>query len=179
MPQVVAWRRDLHEHPELGNREVRTAGVVAAQLKALGLEVRTNVATTGVVGILRGGKPGPSIAMRADMDALPVTEEVDLPFRSRVKAEYNGQQVGVMHACGHDNHVAILLGAATVLAGMKDKLPGTVTFLFQPAEEGPPAGERGGAQVMIEQGAIDNPKVEAVFGLHVRPGPAGEVGYKA
>jgi amidohydrolase len=179
MPQVVAWRRDLHEHPELGNREVRTAGIVAAQLKALGLEVRTNVATTGVVGILRGGKPGPSIAMRADMDALPVTEEVDLPFRSRVKAEYNGQQVGVMHACGHDNHVAILLGAATVLAGMKDKLPGTVTFLFQPAEEGPPAGERGGAQVMIEEGAIDNPKVEAVFGLHVRPGLAGEVGYKA
>ncbi len=179
LPQVVAWRRDLHEHPELGNHETRTAGIIAAQLRSLGLEVRTGVAVTGVVGILRGGRPGPSIAMRADMDALPVTEEGNLPFKSTVKTEYNGQQVGVMHACGHDNHVAILLGAATVLAGMKAQLPGTVTFLFQPAEEGPPAGERGGAQVMIEQGAIDNPKVEAVFGLHVRPGKIGEVGYKA
>jgi amidohydrolase len=179
LAQVVAWRRDLHEHPELGNREVRTAGIVAAQLRALGMEVRTGVATTGVVGILRGGRPGPAIALRADMDALPVTEEVDLPFRSRVRAEYNGQQVGVMHACGHDNHVAILLGTATILAGMKDKLPGTVVFLFQPAEEGPPAGETGGAKVMIAQGVLDNPKVEAVFGLHVRPGRAGEVGYKA
>ena len=179
LPQVVAWRRDLHEHPELGNRETRTAGIIAAHLRSLGLEVRTNVATTGVVGVLRGGKPGPSIALRADMDALPVTEEVDLPFRSRVRTEYNGQQVGVMHACGHDNHVAMLLGAATVLAGMKDKLPGTVTFLFQPAEEGAPAGERGGAAVMIEAGALDNPKVEAVFGLHVRPGRIGEIGYHA
>jgi len=120
LPQVVAWRRDIHEHPELGNHEVRTAAIVADQLRKLGLEVRTGVATTGVVGILRGGKPGPSIALRADMDALPVTEEVDLPFRSKVRAEYNGQQVGVMHACGHDNHTAILLGTATVLAGMKD-----------------------------------------------------------
>ncbi len=179
LPQVVAWRRDLHEHPELGNRETRTAALVAAQLRALGLEVRTGVATTGVVGILRGGKPGPSIAVRADMDALPVTEEVDLPFKSKVKAAYKGQQVGVMHACGHDNHVAILLGTATVLAGMKEKLPGTVTFLFQPAEEGPPAGERGGALVMMEQGAIDNPKVEAVFGLHVTNARLGEVGYHA
>ena len=179
LPQVVAWRRDIHEHPELGNREVRTAALVAAQLRSLGLEVRTGVATTGVVGILRGGKPGPAIALRADMDALPVTEEGNLPFKSTVRAEYNGQQVGVMHACGHDNHVAILLGTATILAGMKDKLPGTVTFLFQPAEEGPPAGERGGAAVMIEQGALDNPKVEAVFGLHVRPGKSGEVGYHA
>ena len=179
LPQVVAWRRDIHEHPELGNHEVRTAAIVADQLRKLGLEVRTGVATTGVVGILRGGKPGPSIALRADMDALPVTEEVDLPFRSKVRAEYNGQQVGVMHACGHDNHTAILLGTATVLAGMKDKLPGTVTFLFQPAEEGLPPGERGGAAVMIEQGAIDNPKVEAVFGMHVRPGRIGEVGYHA
>lgn len=177
MPKVVAWRRDLHEHPELGNRETRTAALVAEQLRALGLEVRTGVATTGVVGILRGGKPGPSIALRADMDALPVTEEVDLPFRSKVRTEYNGQQVGVMHACGHDNHVAILLGAATVLAGMKAQLPGTVTFLFQPAEEGPPAGEIGGAAVMIGQGAIDNPKVEAVFGLHVTNARVGEVGY--
>ena len=178
-PQVVAWRRDIHEHPELGNRETRTAALVAAHLRSLGLEVRTGVATTGVVGILRGGKPGPAIALRADMDALPVTEEGNLPFKSTVRTEYNGQQVGVMHACGHDNHVAILLGTATVLAGMKAELPGTVTFLFQPAEEGPPAGERGGAGVMIEQGALDNPKVEAVFGLHVRPGRIGEVGYHA
>jgi amidohydrolase len=179
MPQVVAWRRDIHEHPELGNRETRTAALVAAHLRSLGLEVRTGVATTGVVGILRGGKPGPAVALRADMDALPVTEEGNLPFKSTVRTEYNGQQVGVMHACGHDNHVAILLGTATVLAGMKAELPGTVTFLFQPAEEGPPAGERGGAGVMIEQGALDNPKVEAVFGLHVRPGRIGEVGYHA
>jgi amidohydrolase len=179
LPQVVAWRRDLHEHPELGNRETRTAALVAAHLRSLGMEVRTGVATTGVVGVLRGGKPGRSVALRADMDALPVTEEVDLPFRSKVRTEYNGQQVGVMHACGHDNHTAMLLGAATVLAGMKAQLPGTVTFLFQPAEEGPPAGETGGARVMLEQGALDNPKVEAVFGLHVRPGRAGEVGYKA
>jgi amidohydrolase len=179
LPQVVAWRRDLHEHPELGNRETRTAGIVAAHLRSLGMEVRTHVATTGVIGVLKGGKPGPSIALRADMDALPVTEEVDLPFRSRVRTEYNGQQVGVMHACGHDNHTAILLGTATILAGMKDRLPGTVTFLFQPAEEGPPAGETGGAKVMIAEGALDNPKVEAVFGLHVRPGRMGEVGYKA
>lgn len=179
MPQVVAWRRDLHEHPELGNRETRTAGIVAAHLRSLGLEVRTGVATTGVVGILRGAKPGPAVALRADMDALPVTEEVNLPFKSVARTEYNGQQVGVMHACGHDNHVAILLGTATVLAGMKDKLAGSVTFIFQPAEEGPPAGERGGAGVMIEQGAIDNPKVEAVFGLHVRPGRVGDVGYHA
>ncbi len=179
MPQVVTWRRDLHEHPELGNRETRTAGIVAAHLRSLGLEVRTGVATTGVVGILRGAKPGPAVALRADMDALPVTEEVNLPFKSVARTEYNGQQVGVMHACGHDNHVAILLGTATVLAGMKDKLAGSVTFIFQPAEEGPPAGERGGAGVMIEQGAIDNPKVEAVFGLHVRPGRVGDVGYHA
>lgn len=179
LPQVVSWRRDLHEHPELGNRETRTAGIIAAQLRALGLEVRTGVATTGVVGILRGGKPGPAIALRSDMDALPVTEEVDLPFRSKVRSEFNGQPVGVMHACGHDMHMAMLLGTATVLAGMKEKLPGSVTFLFQPAEEGAPAGERGGAAVMIEQGAIDNPKVEAVFGLHVRPGRAGDVDFHA
>jgi len=179
LPQVIAWRRDFHEHPELGNRETRTAAIVAAYLKSLGLEVRTGVATTGVVGILRGGKPGPSIALRTDMDALPVTEEVNLPFKSIARTEYNGQQVGVMHACGHDNHMAILLGTATVLAGMKAQLPGTVTFLFQPAEEGPPAGERGGAEVMIEQGAIDNPKVEAVFGLHVTNAHVGEVGYHA
>lgn len=179
LPQVVAWRRDIHQHPELSNRETRTAELVAAHLRSLGLEVRTGVARTGVVGVLRGGKPGPAIALRADMDALPVTEEVDLPFKSVERTEYNGQQVGVMHACGHDTHVAMLLGTASVLAGMKAKLPGTVTFIFQPAEEGPPAGEVGGAPIMIGQGALDNPKVEAVFGLHVRPGRAGEVGFMA
>jgi amidohydrolase len=142
--QVVAWRRDFHQHPELGNREFRTAGVIAEQLRSLGLEVRTGVAHTGVVGVLHGGLPGPVVALRADMDALPVTELVDLPFASRVRTEYNGQEVGVMHACGHDNHMAILLGVAEVLAGMRERLPGTVTFLFQPAEEGAPAGERGG-----------------------------------
>jgi amidohydrolase len=177
LPQVVAWRRDIHQHPELSNRETRTAALVAEQLKALGLEVRTGVAKTGVVGILRGGKPGPAVALRADMDALPVTEEVDLPFKSTVRTEYNGQQVGVMHACGHDNHVAMLLGVATVLAGMKDKLPGSVTFLFQPAEEGAPQGEVGGAAIMMGQGALDNPKVEAVFGLHVNNSRVGDVGY--
>src|SRR5262249_4294690 len=141
MPQVVAWRRDIHQHPELGNRETRTAALVAAQLKSLGIEVRT-----GVGGVLKGGKPGPVVALRADMDALPVTEMVDLPFKSTVKTQYNGQEVGVMHACGHDNHVAILLGTATVLAGMRADLPGTVLFIFQPAEEGPPEGEKGGAE---------------------------------
>ncbi|HEY7567843.1 MAG TPA: amidohydrolase, partial [Gemmatimonadaceae bacterium] len=134
--KVVGWRRDIHEHPELGNREERTAKLVADHLKALGLEVRTQVAHTGVVGVLKGGKPGPTVALRADMDALPVTEEVDLPFKSTVKATYLGQQVGVMHACGHDNHVAILMGVAEVLSGMKAQLPGTVKFIFQPAEEG-------------------------------------------
>src|SRR5690606_13491938 len=133
--RVVEWRRDIHEHPELGNREFRTADIVAEHLTSLGMEVQTGVAHTGVVGILRGGKPGPLVALRADMDALPVTELVDLPFASKVRAEYNGQEVGVMHACGHDNHVAILMGVAEVLAGMKDDLPGDVMFIFQPAEE--------------------------------------------
>ena len=167
MPKVVAWRRDIHQHPELSNREVRTAKLVAAHLRALGLEVREGVAKTGVVGVLRGGRPGPTVALRADMDALPVTEEVDVPFKSTVKSTYNGQDVGVMHACGHDTHVAMLMGAAEVLAGMKAELPGTVVFLFQPAEEGAPPGERGGASVMIEEGALDRPKVDAIFGLHV------------
>src|SRR5690606_7834683 len=133
--RVVAWRRDIHQHPELGNREFRTAKIVADHLQSLGMEVKTGVAHTGGVGILRGGKPGPLVALRADMDALPVTELVDLPFASKVRAEYNGQEVGVMHACGHDNHVAILMGVAEVLAGMKDDLPGDVMFIFQPAEE--------------------------------------------
>ncbi|MGH9261180.1 MAG: amidohydrolase, partial [Acidimicrobiales bacterium] len=174
-PKVVAWRRDLHEHPELSNREVRTAQVVADHLRALGLEVRTGVARTGVVGVLRGARPGPVVALRADMDALPVTEEVDLPFASKVRTMYAGQEVGVMHACGHDAHTAMLMGAAEVLAGMRDRLPGTVTFLFQPAEEGPPAGERGGAELMIEEGALANPAPTAIFGLHVLPFRAGRL----
>lgn len=178
-PRVIAWRRDFHEHPELSNREVRTAGIVAAHLKSLGIEVRTGVAKTGVVGVLRGGRPGPVVALRADMDALPVTEEVDVPYRSRVRTQFGGQEVGVMHACGHDLHTASLMGAAEVLAGMRAQLPGTVVFLFQPAEEGAPPGERGGAPVMIEEGALDNPKVDAIFGLHVFSGvPVGEVRYR-
>ncbi|HSR14167.1 MAG TPA: amidohydrolase, partial [Gemmatimonadales bacterium] len=151
MPKVVAWRRDIHQHPELGNREFRTAKLVAEHLTALGMEVKTGVAHTGVVGVLTGGRPGPVVALRADMDALPVTELVDLPFKSTVKPEYTGQQVGVMHACGHDNHVAILMGVAQVLAGRRDDIPGTVVFLFQPAEEGAPAGEEGGAALMLKE----------------------------
>jgi amidohydrolase len=172
---VIAWRRDFHQHPELGNREVRTARIVAEHLRSLGVEVRTGIATTGVVGVLRGGRPGPVVALRADMDALPVTEETDLPFKSTVTAEFNGRQVGVMHACGHDAHTAILMGTATVLAGMRADVPGTVVFLFQPAEEGAPAGEDGGAEVMVAQGALDNPKVEAIFGLHVFPFDTGGI----
>jgi amidohydrolase len=178
MPKVVAWRRDIHQHPELGNRETRTAGLVAAHLRALGLEVKTGVAKTGVVAVLRGGRPGRTVALRADMDALPVTEQVDLPFASKVRTTYNGQEVGVMHACGHDTHVAMLMGAAEVLAGMKAQIPGTVKFIFQPAEEGAPAGERGGAGVMIEEGALASPAVDAIFGLHVFPMPVGEVHYR-
>ncbi|MGH7644344.1 MAG: amidohydrolase [Gemmatimonadales bacterium] len=174
-PKVVAWRRDIHQHPELSNREIRTAQVVADHLRALGLEVRTGVARTGVVGVLRGGRPGPVVALRADMDALPVTEEVDLPFASKVRTTYSGQEVGVMHACGHDAHTAMLMGAAEVLAGLRDRLPGTVTFLFQPAEEGPPAGERGGAELMIEEGALANPAPAAIFGLHVLPFRVGRL----
>jgi amidohydrolase len=176
--KVVAWRRDIHAHPELSNRETRTAEIVAQHLRSLGLEVRAGVAHTGVVGVLRGGRPGRVVALRADMDALPVTEEVDVPFASRVRATYNGQDVGVMHACGHDTHTAMLMGAAEVLAGMRRDLPGTVVFIFQPAEEGPPAGERGGAELMIAEGALDNPKPDAIFGLHVLPYPAGEIRYR-
>jgi amidohydrolase len=175
--QVVEWRRDIHANPELGNREFRTARVVADHLRSLGMEVRTEVAHTGVIGILRGGNPGPVVGLRADMDALPVTEQVDLPFASKVTTEYNGQQVGVMHACGHDNHVAILMGAASVLASMQDDLPGTVMFLFQPAEEGAPAGEEGGAELMLAEGAFAELKPDAVFGLHVFPSPTGSIGY--
>jgi amidohydrolase len=177
--KVVAWRRDIHQHPELGNREFRTSKLVADHLQKLGLEVKTGVAHTGVVGVLRGGKPGPVVALRADMDALPVTEEVNLPFKSTVRSTYNGQEVGVMHACGHDNHVAILMGVAELLAGMKQEVAGTVKFVFQPAEEGPPSGERGGAELMLEEGAFANPKVDAVFGLHVFPFEVGKVSYRA
>ena len=176
--RVVAWRRDIHQHPELSNREVRTAKLVADHLRALGLEVRTGVAHTGVVGVLRGGRPGPVVALRADMDALPVREEVDLPFASKVRTTYNGQEVGVMHACGHDTHTAMLMGAAEVLAGMRQQLAGTVKFIFQPAEEGVPPGERGGAEMMIEQGVLENPKVDAIFGLHVFPYPVGQIVYR-
>jgi amidohydrolase len=177
--KLVTWRRDFHEHPELSNRETRTAGIVAAHLKSLGIEVRSGVAKTGVVGVLRGARPGPVVALRADMDALPVTEEVDLPFASKVRTTFGGQEVGVMHACGHDMHTAILMGTAEVLAGLKDQLAGTVVFVFQPAEEGAPPGERGGAGVMIEEGALDNPKVDAIFGLHAFPFPTGSVQYRA
>ena len=171
--QVVAWRRDVHEHPELSGQEVRTSQLVASQLRRMGLEVRTGVGGTGVVGVLKGGRPGPVVALRADMDGLPVTEEVDLPFRSKVRATYNGQEVGVMHACGHDSHVAMLLGTAEVLSGLRERLAGTVLFLFQPAEE-----SLGGAAMMIRDGALNDPKPSAVFGLHVFPYRTGEVVYR-
>jgi amidohydrolase len=176
---VIACRRDLHEHPELGNRETRTAKIVADKLHSLGIEVKTGVAHTGVIGLLKGGKPGKVVALRADMDALPVSEQVDLPFASKVRTTYNDQEVGVMHACGHDAHVAILLGVAEVLSGMRDEIPGTVKFIFQPAEEGAPQGEEGGAELMVKEGALDNPKVDAIFGLHVTSRFAvGEIAYK-
>jgi amidohydrolase len=175
-PKVVAWRRDIHQHPELSFHEVRTAQLVADHLRSLGMDVRTGVGGNGVVGTLKGGRPGPVVALRADMDALPVVEQGDLPFKSTVRATYDGQDVGVMHACGHDNHVAVLMGAAEVLAGMRDRLPGTVKFLFQPAEEGAPEG---GAGPMIRDGALENPKVDAIFGLHVMPGPLGSIAYRA
>ena len=178
--QMLAWRRDFHQHPELGNREFRTAGVVAAHLRALGLdEVTTEVAHTGVVGLLKGGLPGPVVALRADMDALPVTEEVDLPFASKARADWNGEQVGVMHACGHDAHTAILMAVASVLTGLRSQLRGSVKFIFQPAEEMPPEGEEGGAKLMIEQGVLDNPRPVAIFGLHVTHRlPSGVIGYR-
>src|SRR5687768_2879795 len=172
-PKVIAWRRDVHEHPELGSQEVRTAKLVADHLRSLGMEVRTGVAHTGVVGVLKGGKSGPVVALRADMDALPVTEQSNLPFASKVRSTYNGQEVGVMHACGHDTHVAMLMGVAEVLAGMREQLPGTVKFIFQPAEEGPPPGEKGGAKMMIAEGVLEEPKPEAIFGLHVWPEALG------
>jgi len=167
LPQVIEWRRYIHQHPELSNREVNTSKFVADHLKQWNIEVRTGIAKTGVVGILKGGQPGPVIGLRADMDALPVTERTDVPFKSTVTADYNGQTVGVMHACGHDSHVAMLLGTAEVLSGMRDRIKGTVVFIFQPAEEGAPAGEEGGAALMVKEGVMDNPKIDAVFGIHI------------
>jgi amidohydrolase len=179
-PRVVTWRRDFHAHPELGNREFRTAGIVAEHLRALGFdEVRTGVAHTGVVGLLKGALPGPVVALRADMDGLPVAEAVDLPFASQVKAEWNGEQVGVMHACGHDTHTAILMGVAEVLAGQRASLRGSVKFIFQPAEELPPEGEEGGARMMVAEGALRDPVPGAIFGLHVTSHlPINVIGYR-
>ncbi len=178
--EVVGWRRDIHQHPELGNREFRTSKLVAAHLRSLGLEVKTGIAHTGVIAVLRGGRPGPTIALRADMDALPVTEQTDLPFRSQVKTQYQGKEVGVMHACGHDAHVATLMGAATGLASFKEQLPGTILFIFQPAEEGAPEGEQGGAALMLREGLFDELKPQAVFGWHTAAGmPTGTIGYRA
>jgi amidohydrolase len=165
--KCIAWRRDFHQNPELGNNEYRTAKIVADHLRSLGIKVKEGVGKTGVVGILKGAKPGPVIALRADMDGLPVVERVDLPFSSKVKSTYNGKEVGVMHACGHDTHVAILMSVAEILAGMKNELKGTIKFIFQPAEEGPPEGEEGGAPLMIKEGALDDPKVDVMFGLHI------------
>ena len=178
-PRVVAWRRDLHANPELGFAETRTAALVAEHLRSLGMEVRTGVGRTGVVGILRGGRPGKTVALRADMDALPVLEATGLPFASTATGTYMGNTVPVAHACGHDAHIAMLMGAAEVLAGMKDDIAGTVVFIFQPAEEGAPPGEpKGGAALMIEEGALANPRPDAIFGLHVVPGRAGTVFYR-
>ena len=178
-PRVVAWRRDLHANPELGFAETRTAAMVADHLRALGMEVRTEVGKTGVVGVLRGGRPGGTVALRADMDALPVLEATGLPFASTATGTYMGNTVPVAHACGHDAHVAMLMGAAEVLAGMKDDIPGTVVFIFQPAEEGAPPGEpMGGAMLMIQEGALADPRPDAIFGLHVVPGRPGSVFYR-
>src|SRR5262245_421838 len=183
--KLIAWRHDIHQHPELGEQETRTAALVAAHLTKLGLDVRTGVGVTGVVAVLKGGKPGPVVALRADMDALPVKEPEGLAFSSKAKGKYIGREVDVMHACGHDAHTAILMATAEVLAGMKDKLPGTVKFLFQPAEEGPSlyaafTGKSWGAKQMIKEGVLQDPKPDAVFGLHVTSGlPSGRIGYRA
>ncbi|MCU0761247.1 MAG: amidohydrolase [Steroidobacteraceae bacterium] len=179
-PKVLAWRRDIHQHPELSNREFRTAKLVADHLRRLGLAVETGVARTGVVAIIEGGRPGPRIALRADMDALPITEELDLPFRSRATATYRGETVGVMHACGHDAHTAILMGVAEALVAVRAQLPGSVVLLFQPAEEGAPDGEAGGAALMLEEGVFERHRPEAAFGLHVSPIlRTGQAGYRA
>ena len=166
-PKVIEWRRHFHQNPELSNREVKTAAKIEAHLRSLGMEVQTGVAHTGVVALLKGGKPGPVIALRADMDALPVTERNSLPFASKVTTTFNEQEVGVMHACGHDTHMAILMGVAEILASMKNELKGTVKFIFQPAEEGSPKGEEGGAELMVKEGVLENPKADVIFGLHI------------
>jgi amidohydrolase len=179
-PKMIELRRDFHRFPELSNREFKTAEKVAKRLRELGIDVQTGIAHTGVTGILRGGKPGPVIALRSDMDALPVTEQANVPFRSEARSEYRGQEVGVMHACGHDGHMAILLAAAEALASMRETLPGTVLFIFQPAEEGAPDGEEGGASLMLSEGVFDSVKPEAVFGLHLwAPLNAGQIGYRS
>jgi amidohydrolase len=179
-PKTIEWRRDFHTHPELSNREVRTAEQIAKRLRALGIEVKTGVGVTGVVGLLRGGQPGRTVGLRADMDALPVTEQTDVPFKSKATAQFRGETVGVMHACGHDSHVAILLGVAEALAGMREQLTGQVLFVFQPAEEGPPEGERGGANLMLDQGAFKLAKPDVMYGLHVMASlPTGVIGYRS
>ena len=177
--KVIEWRRHLHENPELSNRETKTGAYIAEHLKKLGLEVKYPVAKTGVVALLKGAKPGPVIALRADMDALPVTERNSLPFASKVKTTFNGQETGVMHACGHDTHVAILMAAAEILSKNKADLKGTVKFIFQPAEEGSPAGEEGGADLMVAEGVLDNPKVDVIFGMHIQSiSPLGRITYR-
>ena len=177
--KVIEWRRDFHENPELSNREFKTAEKIAKHLKSLGLQVQTGVAKTGVVGILKGDNPGKVVALRADIDALPVTERNELPFKSEVTTDFLGTNTGVMHACGHDTHTAILMGVAEILSKNKDKINGTIKFIFQPAEEGPPPGEKGGASVMIEEGVLKNPDVDAIFGLHINSGtPVGTIRYK-
>jgi amidohydrolase len=177
--KLIDWRRHIHQNPELGNRESKTAEYITVHLKSLGIEVQTGVAKTGVVGILKGGKPGPVVALRADMDALPIQERVDIPFKSTVMADYLGQNVPVMHACGHDSHVSMLMGAAEVLSKMKKEIAGTVKFIFQPAEEGPPGDEEGGAPLMVKEGVMDNPKVDAIFGLHIESNiEIGRIEYK-
>jgi amidohydrolase len=180
-PELIEWRRHLHQHPELSNREVKTAAFIAERLRSFGLEPRTSIARTGVVAVLQGGRPGPVVALRADMDGLPVREETGLPFASKASGEYEGQEVGVMHACGHDTHMAILLATARVLTQMRDRLPGTVTFIFQPAEEGAPPGERpAGAEAMVAAGVMQAPKVDAIFGLHVFANiPTGHLTYRS
>lgn len=177
--KMIEWRRNIHQYPELSNREVKTGEKIAAHLKALGIEVQTGVAHTGVVGILKGGKPGPVIALRADMDALPVTERNSLPFASKERTTFNGQETGVMHACGHDTHVAMLMATAEILSQNKSELKGTIKFIFQPAEEGAPAGEEGGAKLMVKEGVLENPKVDVIFGAHIQSiSPLGRITYK-
>jgi amidohydrolase len=178
-PKLIEWRRHFHQYPELSNREVKTAAKIAEHLNSLGIEVQTGIAHTGVVGILKGTKPGPVIALRADMDALPVTERNSLPFASKERTTFNGIETGVMHACGHDSHVSILMAVAEILSKNKAELKGTVKFIFQPAEEGPPEGEEGGASLMVKEGVLDNPKVDVIFGMHIQSiSPLGRITYR-